>query len=101
MQQLMRGIRINVRNLLLELLITLPVLLLNLIPVIGSIIATVILFLTQSYYAGFGNMDYTLERHFGYGDSVYVVFINSCGRDYTGITYICNRSNCTDDRSIR
>jgi len=70
MQQLMRGIRINVRNLLLELLITLPVLLLNLIPVIGSIIATVILFLTQSYYAGFGNMDYTLERHFGYGDSV-------------------------------
>lgn len=70
MQQLMRGIRINVRNLLLELLITLPVLLLNFIPIIGSIIATIILFMVQSYYAGFGNMDYTLERHFGYSDSV-------------------------------
>ena len=69
-EQLIRGVRINVRNLALELLITLPILLLNLIPIIGSIAATVLLFLTQSYYAGFGNMDYTLERHFKYRESI-------------------------------
>jgi len=69
-EQLVRGTRINVRNLALELLITLPILLLNIIPIIGSIAATILLFLTQSYYAGFGNMDYTLERHFKYRESV-------------------------------
>ncbi|WP_179353445.1 EI24 domain-containing protein [Winogradskyella vidalii] len=77
--QLWRGIRINVRNLGKELLVTLPILLLNFIPLIGSITATVILFLVQSYYAGFGNMDYTLERHFKYRESIQFV------RKYRGI----------------
>ncbi len=69
-QQLARGIRINMRNLGMELLLTLPILLLNFIPLIGSLIATFLLFLMQAYYAGFGNMDYTLERHFDYKESV-------------------------------
>ncbi|MEQ3657137.1 MAG: EI24 domain-containing protein [Dokdonia sp.] len=69
MEQLWRGIRINLRNLGLELLLTLPILLIGLIPVIG-IISTLLLFLVQAYYAGFGNMDYTLERHFKYGESI-------------------------------
>lgn len=68
-EQLVRGIRINVRNLTKELLLTIPILLLSLIPVIG-IFSTVILFLMQAYYAGFGNMDYTLERHFKYKESI-------------------------------
>lgn len=72
-EQLVRGVRINVRNLAIELLITLPILVLNIIPAIGSIIATILLFLLQSYYAGFGNMDYTLERHYSYGESVQFV----------------------------
>ncbi|KQC32156.1 coproporphyrinogen III oxidase [Nonlabens sp. YIK11] len=67
--QLSRGIRINIRNLFYELLLTIPLLLLSLIPVIG-ILFWVIGFLVQSYYAGFGNMDYTLERHFKYRASV-------------------------------
>jgi len=71
-EQLWRGIRINVRNLGMELLLTIPILLLGLIPVIG-LISTVLLFLTQAYYAGFGNMDYTLERHFAYDKSVQFV----------------------------
>ena len=68
-EQLIRGIRINLRNLIREIFLTIPILLLGLIPVVG-IFSTVLLFLTQAYYAGFGNMDYTLERHFKYKESV-------------------------------
>lgn len=68
-QLLWRGLRIAVRNLFRELLLTLPILLLGLIPVIG-LLSAVLLFLMQAYFAGFGNMDYTLERHFNYADSV-------------------------------
>ena len=68
-EQLWRGIRINVRNLGKELLITVPLLLLKFIPVI-NIFSTILLFLVQAYYAGFGNMDYTLERHFKYRKSI-------------------------------
>ncbi len=75
-EQLVRGIRINVRNLAFELILTIPILLLNLIPFLGSIAATVLLFLTQSYYAGFGNMDYTLERHYKYRESINFVKAN-------------------------
>lgn len=67
--QLWRGIRINVRNLIMELFLTIPILIIGFIPVIG-IISSFLLFLVQSYYAGFGNMDYTLERHFEYDKSI-------------------------------
>ncbi|MDO7172221.1 EI24 domain-containing protein [Mariniflexile sp. AS56] len=72
-EQLWRGIRINARNLGMELLLTLPILLLSFIPIIG-IASSVLLFLIQAYYAGFGNMDYTLERHFKYNESL--IFVN-------------------------
>ena len=71
-KQLWRGIRINVRNLLMELLLTVPIILIGFIPVIG-VISPILLFLLQSYYAGFGNMDYTLERHFKYSESIQFV----------------------------
>jgi CysZ protein len=71
-QQLWRGIRINVRNLGMELLFTIPILLIGFIPIIG-IISTLLLFLVQAYYAGFGNLDYTLERHFQYKESLQFV----------------------------
>ncbi|WP_460220509.1 EI24 domain-containing protein [Psychroserpens sp. MEBiC05023] len=77
-EQLWRGIRINMRNLGKELLITIPILLLKFIPLV-NILSTVLLFLVQAYYAGFGNMDYTLERHFKYRESVQFV------RRYRGI----------------
>ncbi|WP_431133229.1 EI24 domain-containing protein [Psychroserpens mesophilus] len=71
-EQLWRGIRINMRNLIKELLITIPILLLKFIPVV-NIFSTVLLFVIQAYYAGFGNMDYTLERHLNYRKSVQFV----------------------------
>jgi len=77
-EQLSRGIRINLRNLTRELLLTIPILLISFIPVIG-ILSSILLFLTQAYYAGFGNMDYTLERHFKYNESISFV------RRYRGI----------------
>ncbi|KAB1066858.1 EI24 domain-containing protein [Tamlana haliotis] len=68
-QQLWRGIRINIRNLFRELLFTIPILVLKFIPIV-NIFSTVALFFLQSYYAGFGNMDYTLERHYNYKNSI-------------------------------
>ncbi|TJY34706.1 EI24 domain-containing protein [Pontimicrobium aquaticum] len=67
--QLWRGIRINVRNLAMELWLTIIILIMSLIPVIGWF-TSLLLFFIQAYYAGFGNMDYTLERHFKYRDSI-------------------------------
>ena len=76
--QLWRGIRINVRNLFMELLFTIPILIFSFIPVV-NIFTSILLFLVQSYYAGFGNMDYTLERHFKYDESLKFV------RSHSGI----------------
>lgn len=66
---LLRGIRINTRNLVKELLLTVPLLLMKFIPGI-NIFSAGLLFLLQAYYAGFGNMDYTLERYYMFNDSV-------------------------------
>jgi len=68
-QQLARSIRISLRNLTKELLYTLPILLLKFIPIV-NIFSTALLFLVQAYYAGVSNMDYTLERHFNYRESI-------------------------------
>ncbi|MCT4628317.1 EI24 domain-containing protein [Winogradskyella sp.] len=68
-KQLVRGVRIGLRNLSKELLYTIPILILKFIPIV-NIFSTALLFLVQAYYAGFTNMDYTLERHFKYKESV-------------------------------
>ncbi|MEZ4778183.1 MAG: EI24 domain-containing protein [Flavobacteriaceae bacterium] len=75
---LWRGIRVNVRNLMMELIFTIPVIIIGFIPVVG-IISTPLLFLIQAYYAGYGNMDYTLERHLNYTQS------NAFVRSHSGI----------------
>jgi len=66
---LARAIKINSRNLFKEILFIVPLFILSLIPVLG-VVFTVLIFLIQAYYAGFGNMDYTLERHYNYKDSI-------------------------------
>ena len=57
-----RGITIALRNIIRELFYIIPLFLIGLIPMF-SIPCMVLIFLIQAYYAGFGNMDYTLERH--------------------------------------
>ena len=69
---LARGVKINIRNLGKELLFVLPLFVLSLIPVIGFVFSLLI-FIVQAYYAGFGNMDYTLERHLNYKESIFFV----------------------------
>lgn len=67
-----RSVKISSRNLFRELLLSIPILLLGLIPFIGFFFL-IFLFLMQAYFAGFGNMDYTLERHFSYQKSIQFV----------------------------
>jgi CysZ protein len=86
-QQLWRGIRINLRNLSMEILLTIPILLIGLIPVIG-LVSAFFLFLVQAYYSGFGNMDYTLERHLKYVESLRFVKKNKGMAIGNGIVFM-------------
>ncbi|MEZ5038633.1 MAG: EI24 domain-containing protein [Saprospiraceae bacterium] len=69
LSDLVRGIRIALRNITRELFFTLMLFLLGLIPVFSPF-TTLAIFLVQAYYAGFGNMDFTLERHTNVRQSV-------------------------------
>ncbi len=66
---LIRGIRISIRLIVRELFFTILLLLLGLIPLFSPFIAVAI-FIIQAYYAGAGNMDFALERHFRVRESV-------------------------------
>ena len=59
--EIIRGIRISLRNVVREIIITLGLFILGLIPIFTAFV-TPMIFLVQSYYAGFGNFDYYLER---------------------------------------
>ena len=85
--QLIRGFRINIRNLTKELIITVPILILKFIPVV-NIFSTILLFIVQAYYAGFGNMDYTLERHLKYKESIQFVSKNKGYAIGNGIVFM-------------
>lgn len=86
-EQLWRGIKISVRNITKELLISVPILLLKFIPLV-NIFSTILLFLVQAYYAGFGNMDYTLERHYNYKESINFVGKNKGTSIGNGIVFM-------------
>lgn len=79
-----RSIHIALWSTLREILFTLPCLLLNLIPVIGSIAATVAIFIIQSYYAGANYSDFILERR-GYNTADSIAYIRKNRPEITGI----------------
>lgn len=56
-----RGVLVAGRNMIYEVLLTLAILLLALIPVV-NIVSPVLLFLVSAYYYGFSFLDYNLER---------------------------------------
>ncbi len=64
-RELARGLRISTRNLIRELSITVFLFILGLFPVFAIGVGPLV-FLVQSYYAGFGNYDFWAERHFDY-----------------------------------
>ncbi len=66
---IIRGLRIALRNIFRELSLTIFLLLLGLVPVFTPF-TTAAIFIIQAYYAGFGNMDFALERHFRFRESV-------------------------------
>ncbi|QTN33879.1 EI24 domain-containing protein [Akkermansiaceae bacterium] len=84
--QLVRGVKINLRNLCWEFGLTIPILLVGIVPVVGFFSAAMI-FLIQAYYAGFGSMDCTLERHFGFRESVSFVKANRGAAIGNGIIF--------------
>jgi len=84
---LVRGIRISLRNVLREMVLTILLFLFGLIPLF-SIFSAVGIFLVQAYYAGFGNIDFTLERHYGVADAVRFVRRNAGMAIGNGVVFL-------------
>jgi CysZ protein len=71
-----RAVRISLRNIVRELFWTLVVMIVLGITGIGAFLSPVLLFVIQSYYAGFGDMDPALERR-RYNVKQRVAFVRS------------------------
>lgn len=82
-----RGLRISVRNIIRELCYVLILMIAGLLGPV-ALISTVLIFLIQSYYAGFGNLDFALERHFGVQGSVAFVRAHKGIAIGNGIVYM-------------
>ena len=62
-KSMVRGIGLASSNLMREISLVVLLLIIGLIPVVG-IVSTILIFLVQAYYAGFGNIDFFMERRF-------------------------------------
>lgn len=74
-EQAGRSLRLNLRNILREILLTIILWILSLSGILAPITAP-LLFVVSAYYAGFGVLDYTMERHLNYRDSIRFVHQN-------------------------
>lgn len=75
LQQTGRALRLNLRNIFREVILTIILSILSLSGVFAPI-TTPLLFAISAYYAGFGILDYTMERHFNYKNSIHFVHDN-------------------------
>ena len=66
---MIRGVRLALRNIFKEFSLTFLLFLVGLIPIF-SLISAALIIMVQAYYAGFGNMDFTMERRFRLYESV-------------------------------
>jgi CysZ protein len=64
-----RQLRLNLRIILREICFIILVFLVGLIPIVDFAVP-LLLFLVQSFYAGFGNLDYFMDRHYTFAESV-------------------------------
>ncbi len=76
-----RSFRINLRNMVKEIFITIFLLIAGMIPIV-NFIALPLLLLVQAYFTGFGIMDFYLERHHTFGQTIKEVYRNK----YAAIT---------------
>lgn len=67
--EILRGIRIAIRNIVREIALTIVIIIFSLFPLFG-VLSSPLIFLVQGYYAGFGNYDFWAERHFTYKGTV-------------------------------
>ncbi|MEZ4911685.1 MAG: EI24 domain-containing protein [Saprospiraceae bacterium] len=75
MNSAIRAVRINGRNIIKE--ITISILLFLLSFILGLQVVTVpLLFMVQTYFLGFGFMDFYLERHHSFSQTIPVVYKN-------------------------
>ena len=78
-REVWRGIRIALRNLIREFALTVAIAICTGIIPFLAVVSGILVFMIQAYFAGFGNLDFTLERHFGVKGSVGFV------RSYRGL----------------
>lgn len=65
-----RGIRVALRNISREIIYTILLLILSLLPIPGvRLITSPLLFLIGAYYAGFGNLDFCMERRYSVAEA--------------------------------
>ncbi|MEE9371601.1 MAG: EI24 domain-containing protein, partial [Saprospiraceae bacterium] len=82
-----RAIRLSLRNVSKELLYTILIFLVGLFPIF-TIATTPFIFLVQSYFAGFGNMDFYLERYYNPNETTNFVKSNKAFAAGNGTPYM-------------
>jgi len=82
-----RSVRINLRNLVKESVFTVLLLVVGLVPGINLIVLPLI-FIVQAYFTGFGIMDFYLERHFTFRQTIPMVYNNKWAAITLGMIFM-------------
>ncbi len=86
-KSMVRGVRLAVGNLLKELGLVVLLLLVGFIPVVG-LFTSVLIFAVQGYFAGFGNIDFFMERRFNIEESQRFIELNKGMAIGNGVVFL-------------